>query len=34
MTAIWWIRRDFRLCDNPTLVAAALAGDVLPVFIR
>ncbi|MEM5468196.1 deoxyribodipyrimidine photo-lyase [Celeribacter marinus] len=34
MTAIWWIRRDFRLCDNPALVAAALAGDVLPVFIR
>lgn len=33
-TAIWWIRRDLRLEDNPTL-AAALAGgrSVVPVFI-
>ncbi|AJE47232.1 cryptochrome/photolyase family protein [Celeribacter indicus] len=34
MTAIWWIRRDFRLSDNPALVAAAGAGQVIPVFIR
>lgn len=34
MTAIWWIRRDFRLEDNPALVAAAEAGHVLPVFLR
>ncbi|WP_417257307.1 cryptochrome/photolyase family protein [Celeribacter sp.] len=33
MTAIWWIRRDFRLSDNPALVAAATAGEVLPVFV-
>src|SRR5579875_2634033 len=32
-TAIWWVRRDFRLGDNPALVAAAEAGDVLPVFV-
>ncbi|AHD01036.1 cryptochrome/photolyase family protein [Leisingera methylohalidivorans] len=32
--AIWWIRRDLRLSDNPALTAA-LAGDgaVLPVYI-
>ncbi|GAA3875344.1 deoxyribodipyrimidine photo-lyase [Celeribacter arenosi] len=34
MAAIWWIRRDFRLLDNPALVAAARAGNVIPVFIR
>ncbi|SFI74977.1 cryptochrome/photolyase family protein [Celeribacter neptunius] len=34
MTTIWWIRRDMRLADNPALVAAAQAGQVLPVFIR
>ncbi|WP_460273743.1 cryptochrome/photolyase family protein [Celeribacter sp. ULVN23_4] len=34
MTAIWWIRRDFRFDDNPALVAAAGRGEVLPVFIR
>jgi deoxyribodipyrimidine photo-lyase len=33
MTAIWWIRRDLRLTDNPTLHAALEAGPVLPVFI-
>ncbi|HET9689746.1 MAG TPA: deoxyribodipyrimidine photo-lyase [Acidimicrobiales bacterium] len=32
-TAIWWVRRDFRIGDNPALVAAAAAGDVLPVFV-
>ncbi|MEG3661446.1 deoxyribodipyrimidine photo-lyase [Celeribacter halophilus] len=34
MVSIWWIRRDFRLGDNPALVAAVKAGQVLPVFIR
>nr|WP_321509570.1 deoxyribodipyrimidine photo-lyase [uncultured Celeribacter sp.] len=33
MTAIWWLRRDLRLDDNPALRAAAKAGQVLPVFI-
>lgn len=33
MTSIWWIRRDLRLTDNPTLHAALEAGSVLPVFI-
>jgi deoxyribodipyrimidine photo-lyase len=33
MTSIWWIRRDLRLTDNPTLHSALEAGDVLPVFI-
>jgi deoxyribodipyrimidine photo-lyase len=33
--AIWWIRRDLRLADNPALQAAlSLGGQVLPVFIR
>ena len=34
MPALWWIRRDLRLTDNPTL-QAALTGDgcVIPVFI-
>jgi len=33
-TAIWWIRRDFRLIDNQALSAACMAADsVLPVFI-
>ena len=33
-TAIWWIRRDFRLADNYALSAAQKAADsVLPVFI-
>jgi deoxyribodipyrimidine photo-lyase len=33
-TAIWWIRRDLRLTDNPALTAALEAGEqVLPVFI-
>ncbi|MBU2936900.1 MULTISPECIES: cryptochrome/photolyase family protein [Pacificibacter] len=34
MTALWWIRRDMRLADNPALCAAVRAGDVIPVFIR
>ncbi len=33
MTSIWWIRRDLRLTDNPTLHAALMVGDVIPVFI-
>ncbi len=33
MTSIWWIRRDLRLTDNPTLHSALKPGDVLPVFI-
>jgi deoxyribodipyrimidine photo-lyase len=39
MTSIWWIRRDLRLTDNPTLCAAlssfdfAQGGSVIPVFI-
>ncbi len=34
MPALWWIRRDLRLSDNPTLLAA-LGRDacVIPVFI-
>lgn len=34
MTAIWWLRRDLRLADNPALLAALEDGDVLPVFVR
>ncbi len=33
MTVIWWIRRDLRLQDNPTLHAALEYGAVLPLFI-
>ena len=33
MNSIWWIRRDLRLTDNPTLHAALEAGEVVPVFI-
>jgi len=33
MTSIWWIRRDLRLADNPTLHSALEVGDVIPVFI-
>ena len=33
-TAIWWIRRDLRLGDNPALSAALQAAShVLPLFI-
>lgn len=31
--AIWWIRRDLRLGDQPALMAAAAEGSVVPVFI-
>ncbi|RYZ27221.1 MAG: deoxyribodipyrimidine photo-lyase, partial [Propionibacteriaceae bacterium] len=31
---IWWVRRDFRLADNPALGAAVDAGAaVLPLFV-
>ncbi|MBL8079609.1 MAG: deoxyribodipyrimidine photo-lyase [Anaerolineales bacterium] len=33
MTSIWWIRRDLRLTDNPTLHSALESGSVIPVFI-
>ena len=33
MTAIWWIRRDIRLSDNPALHAALKHDAVVPVFI-
>lgn len=31
--ALWWVRRDLRLADNPALHAAAAVGAVLPVFV-
>jgi deoxyribodipyrimidine photo-lyase len=32
--AVWWVRRDFRLCDNPALHAAVEdGGTILPLFI-
>ena len=30
---LYWIRRDFRLSDNPALVAAAAMGPVIPVVV-
>ncbi|MBX2850249.1 MAG: deoxyribodipyrimidine photo-lyase [Phycisphaeraceae bacterium] len=31
---LWWIKKDFRLADNPALHAALRsAGTVLPVFV-
>lgn len=33
MTAIHWFRRDLRLGDNPSLHAAADAGDVLALYV-
>src|SRR4051812_33000462 len=31
---IWWVRRDFRLADNPALRAALDEGEaVLPLFV-
>ncbi len=33
-TAIWWVRRDFRLADNPALRAAMDDGAVLPLFVH
>src|SRR5919199_2512917 len=32
--AVWWVRRDLRLADNPALLAAVDEGPaVLPVFV-
>jgi deoxyribodipyrimidine photo-lyase len=32
--AVWWVRRDFRLADNPALRAAIDEGAaVLPLFV-
>ena len=32
--AIWWVRRDFRLADNPALRSAIDDGEaVLPLFV-
>ncbi|MHB0928502.1 MAG: cryptochrome/photolyase family protein [Candidatus Nanopelagicales bacterium] len=33
MPSILWLRRDLRLHDHPALLAAAEAGEVLPVFV-
>ena len=33
MPAVMWFRRDLRLADNPALVDAAAAGEVLPLFV-
>ena len=32
-SSVWWIRRDLRLSDQPALLSAAAAGDVLPLFV-
>ncbi len=32
-SSVWWIRRDLRLSDQPALVSAAAAGEVLPLFV-
>ncbi len=32
--AIWWVRLDLRLADNPALHAAMQCGAVVPVFIH
>lgn len=32
--ALYWIRRDLRLADNPALQAAASDGPVVPVYIH
>ncbi|OHV38382.1 deoxyribodipyrimidine photolyase [Parafrankia colletiae] len=31
--AVWWLRRDLRLDDNPALLAAADEGPVLALFV-
>ena len=33
MPSILWFRRDLRLGDHPALLAAAMDGEVLPVFV-
>ena len=32
-TAVMWFRRDLRLHDNPALLEALSAGEVLPLFV-
>jgi deoxyribodipyrimidine photo-lyase len=32
VTAIWWVRRDARLGDNPALLEATSDADAVPVF--
>lgn len=32
VTAIWWVRRDARLGDNPALLEAVAEGPAVPVF--
>ncbi len=33
MAAIWWMRRDLRLHDNPAMDDALQHGDVIPLFV-
>lgn len=33
-TAIWWIRRDLRLADNPALLAAAQHQRLIALYIH
>ena len=33
-TALWWIRRDLRLADNPALLAAARHGALIALYIH
>src|SRR3954454_3468337 len=32
-TSVMWFRRDLRLEDNPALLAACAAGEVVPLFV-
>ncbi len=34
MTAVWWVRRDLRMDDNPALQAACAHGTVIPLYIH
>src|SRR3712207_2800428 len=31
--SVLWFRRDLRLSDNPALLAACTAGEVVPLFV-
>ena len=31
--SLLWFRRDLRIDDHPALAAAAVAGEVVPVFV-
>lgn len=33
-TAIWWMRRDLRLDDNPALAAALESGRLVPLYVH